>query len=397
MKLSGVRQARSSAEGRKKGEGNMKRIEKQPDEHSQVTTKDIVKEERHEYGTIEVSLPNTTHDPTTESRFELKEPDNEADDGVIDEGDDDLPDVADLTRRAIASKKRKSRHKLIDLTEEALSTGPDGHINHPMKRSRQLRSAEEVQWTATADEVLKQLQPPGQRLNDSVLQFMMDVLFAIFWLQHGEKKAARVTHPLWFNADEETLPQELRDFEKYDIVFFPIHHRELGHWTLGVLHITTSAIDCDFYDSLPGWLPDEEGVELIPSALAKFVTKAMSFGNFDELRGRLSMEEDRAKEARLDLQKVKMEFMEHDVASSGTGSDGAQLSSQSVEARIASLHDEYLHLIQTKANKEALDKLFRHKLLELEIAELRARELGEEVAMKSREVEEAEKQQANQD
>ncbi|RSL48001.1 hypothetical protein CEP51_015700, partial [Fusarium floridanum] len=164
-------------------------------------------------------------------------------------------------------------------------------------------------------------------------------------------------------------------------------------------------------ENLLGWLPDEEGVELIPSALAKFVTKAMSFGNFDELRGRLSMEEDRAKEARLDLQKVKMEyeeavvkanltrqiydsdvrFMEHDVASSGTGSDGAQLSSQSVEARIASLHDEYLHLIQTKANKEALDKLFRHKLLELEIAELRARELGEEVAMKSREVEEAEK------
>lgn len=75
-----MRQTRLSAEIRKKGEGNMRRIENQ---HSQATTNDTAKEKRHEDGTIEVIFPNTTHDPITESRFELiqqEEPDNEVDD-----------------------------------------------------------------------------------------------------------------------------------------------------------------------------------------------------------------------------------------------------------------------------------------------------------------------------
>ncbi|KAM5359505.1 hypothetical protein ACJZ2D_014440 [Fusarium nematophilum] len=447
----------------------MRRIENQPDEHSQATTKDTTKEERHEDGTIEVILPNTTHDQITESRFELiqqMEPDNEVDDGFADEGDDDLPDIAELSKRVTASRKRKSCYKLIDLTEEALSPRPDGDINHPTKRSRgELPSAEEVQWTATADEVLKQLQPEGQSLKDSVLQFIMEVLFAIFWPHHEDNKSARVTHPLWFNADEETLPQELRDFENYDVIFFAIHHKGIEHWTVGVLHITKCTIHCDFYDSLPGttsatkvkdrlkawieesgssrvvtfenkalskretqshdvshadslgaenplgWLPDGEGMQIIPSALAKFVGKAMSFGSLDQLQGRLYIEENRAEKARSDLPQFEaayenavakvnlikqiydsdITFMERDVASSGTGSDGVQASSQSLEARIVSLHDEYLHMIQTKANKEALDKLSHHKLREVEIAELKVRKLGKEVTMKSRDVEEADK------
>ncbi|KAH6705741.1 hypothetical protein EV126DRAFT_175199 [Verticillium dahliae] len=80
----------------------------------------------------------------------------------------------------------------------------------------------------------------------------MEVLFAIFWPHHGDNKSARVTHPLWFNADEQTLPQELRDFENYDVIFFPIHHKEMEHWTMGVLHIKKRTIHCDFYNSLPG-------------------------------------------------------------------------------------------------------------------------------------------------
>ncbi|KAM6506826.1 hypothetical protein FALCPG4_018647 [Fusarium falciforme] len=161
------------------------------------------------------------------------EPDNEVDDDVTDEGDDDLLDIVEISKRATASRKRKSCPEIFDLTKEALTPEPDGDINHPTKRSRgELPSVEEVQWTATADEVLKQLQPEGQRLNDSVLQFIMEVLFAIFWPHRGDNKSARVTHPLLFNADEETLPQELRDFENDDVIFFPIHHKEwsTGRW-----------------------------------------------------------------------------------------------------------------------------------------------------------------------
>ena len=253
-RLSGMRQARSSTEARKKGEGNKRRIENLPDEHSRATTHDAAKKERHDYGTIEVGFLNTTYDPITESRFELVQrtgPDNEVDDDITDEGDDDLPDILGLSKRVTASRKRKTRHKTVDLTKEALTPEPDGDINHPTKRSRgELPSAEEVQWTATADEVLKQLQPKGQSLKDSVLQFIMEVLFAIFWPHRGDNKSARVAHPLWFNADEETLPQELRDFENYDVIFFPIHHKEIGHWTMGVLHITKRTIHCDFYNSV---------------------------------------------------------------------------------------------------------------------------------------------------
>ncbi|KAM6513309.1 hypothetical protein FALCPG4_015746 [Fusarium falciforme] len=249
-----MRQARSSTEARKKGEGNKRRIENLPDKHSQATTYDAAKDGRHGSGTIEVSLPNTTHDPTTESRFKLiqkMELDNEVDYNVTEEGDDDLPDIVKLSKRATASRKRKSYPKLFDLTKEALTPEPDGDINHPTKRSRgELPSVEEMQRTAMAGEVLEQLQPKGQRLKDSVLEFIMEVLFAIFWPHHGDNKSARVTHPLWFNADEETLPQELRDLEKYDVIFFPIHHKEMEHWTMGVLHITKRTIHCDFYDSL---------------------------------------------------------------------------------------------------------------------------------------------------
>jgi hypothetical protein len=39
----------------------------------------------------------------------------------------------------------------------------------------------------------------------------------------------------------------------------------------------------------------------MPSALAKFVRKAMSFGSLDRLQARLSMEESRAEKARSDL------------------------------------------------------------------------------------------------
>jgi hypothetical protein len=83
--------------------------------------------------------------------------------------------------------------------------------------------------------------------------------------------------------------------------------------------------------------------------------------------------------------------MERDVVSSGTSSDGVQASSQSLEARIASLHDEYLHMVRAEAGKEVLDKLSRHKLREVENAELRVRELDEEVTVKSVEVEEVDK------
>jgi hypothetical protein len=84
--------------------------------------------------------------------------DNEVDDGVTDEGDDDLLDIVELSKRATASRKRKSCPKLFDLTKEALTPEPDGDINHPIKRSRgELLSVEEVEWAATADEVLKQL------------------------------------------------------------------------------------------------------------------------------------------------------------------------------------------------------------------------------------------------
>ncbi|KAJ3469824.1 hypothetical protein MRS44_003889 [Fusarium solani] len=127
-----------------------------------ATTKDMAKEERHEDGTIE-------------SRFELiqqMEPDNEVDEGIA---DDDLPDILGLSKRVTASRKRKERHKIVDLTKEALTPEPDGDINHPPKRSRgELPSAEEVQC-------------------------------------------------------KETLPQELQDFEKYDIIFFPIHHGGMEH------------------------------------------------------------------------------------------------------------------------------------------------------------------------
>src|SRR5690349_9326046 len=68
-RLSGMRQARSSTEARKKGEGKKRRIENLPDEHSQATTYDAAKEEREDDGTIEVFSPNTTHHPTTKSRF----------------------------------------------------------------------------------------------------------------------------------------------------------------------------------------------------------------------------------------------------------------------------------------------------------------------------------------
>lgn len=80
--------------------------------------------------------------------------------------------------------------------------------------------------------------------------------------------------------------------------------------------------------------------------------------------------------------------MERDVVRSGTSFDGAQASSQSLDARIAILHDEYLHMIQTKASKEVLDTLSRHRLREVENAELRVRELDEEVTVESGEVEE---------
>jgi hypothetical protein len=49
------------------------------------------------------------------------------------------------------------------------------------------------------------------------------------------------------------------------------------------------------------WLPDREVVQVMPSALAKFVGKAMSFGSLDRLQGRLSIEESRAEKARSDL------------------------------------------------------------------------------------------------
>ncbi|KAM6506857.1 hypothetical protein FALCPG4_018678 [Fusarium falciforme] len=248
-----MRQARSSTEARKKGEGKKRRIENLPDEHSQATTYDAAKEEREDDGTIEVFSPNTTHHPTTKSRFELiqkMEADNEVDD-VTDKGDDDRVDIVELSKRATASRKRKSCPKLFDLTKEALTPEPDGGINHPTKRSRgELPSVEEMQLTATAGEVLEQLQPKGQRLKYSVLEFIMEVLFAIFWQHHGDNKSARVTHPLWFSADEEMLPQELRNLEKYDVIFFPIYHKEMEHWTMGVLHITKHTIHCDFYNSL---------------------------------------------------------------------------------------------------------------------------------------------------
>jgi hypothetical protein len=164
-----MRQARSRTEAGKKGEGNKRRTENQPDEYSQVTTKDAAKEERHQDVTTEAISPNITHDPINESYFELiqqMEPDNEADEGIADEGiadesdegDDDLPDIVGVSKRLTASMKRKSPHKLIDLTEEALYPGPDGNINHPTKHSRgELPSAEEVQWTAITDEVFEQL------------------------------------------------------------------------------------------------------------------------------------------------------------------------------------------------------------------------------------------------
>ncbi|KAM6513148.1 hypothetical protein FALCPG4_015615 [Fusarium falciforme] len=274
-----MRQARSSTEARKRGEGNMRRIENQPDEHSRATTKDTAKEGRHEDGTIKVMLPNITHDPITESRFELiqqMEPDNEVDEGIPDEGDegdDDLPHIEELSKRFTASKKRKERHKLIDLTEEALSPGPDGDINHPTKRSRgELPSAEEPQWTATANEVWEQLRLKGKRLNDSVLQFIIEVLFALFWPRHGDNKAARLTHPLWFNADKKTLPQELRDFENYDTIFFPIHHERMEHWAVGVLQITKHTIHCDFYDSAPSMI----GAKQIEGRLKAWLEKSGS-------------------------------------------------------------------------------------------------------------------------
>jgi hypothetical protein len=61
-----------------------------------------------------------------------------------------------------------------------------------------------------------------------------------------------VTHSLWFNADEETPPQELRDFENYDVIFFLIPYKGIEHWMMGVLHITKRTIHCDFNNSLPG-------------------------------------------------------------------------------------------------------------------------------------------------
>ncbi|KAF3342155.1 hypothetical protein VDGL01_12586 [Verticillium dahliae] len=286
-----MRQARPSTEARKKGEANKRLIENLPDKHSQATIHDAAKEERHNDVTIEVASPNTTQDPTNESRFELvqqMEPDNELDDGVADEGDGDLLDIEELLKRATASRKRKACPKILDLTKEALTPRPDGDINHRTKRSRgELPSVDEVQWTATADEVLKQLQPEGQRLKDSVLQFIMEVLFAIFWPHHGDNKSARVTHPLWFNADEQTLPQELRDFENYDVIFFPIHHKEMEHWTMGVLHIKKRTIHCDFYNSLPGTTSAAKVKERLKAWIGESgSSRVVSFENKASVQGR---------------------------------------------------------------------------------------------------------------
>ncbi|RSL40683.1 hypothetical protein CEP54_016049 [Fusarium duplospermum] len=357
------------------------------------------------------------------------EPDNEVDEGIPDGGDDDLPDIAELSKRATASKKRKERHKFIDLIEEALSPGPDGDINQPTKRLRgELPSAEDVQWTATADEVWKQLRLIDERLNDSVLQFIIEVLFAIFWPRHGDNKTARLTHPLWFNANRKTLPQELRDFEKYDMIFFPIHYEGMEHWAVGAKQVegrlkawleeigssreitfankALSKRETQSYDEFEAnsqgaenplrWLPDGEGKKIIPPSLAEFCGKAMSFGSLDQLQGRLSIEENRVEKARSDLRQAEatyedavtefnlikrihdsdIKFMECDEAGPRTGSDGVQASGQSLEARIASLQDEYLHTVKMKANKESLDKLTRHKLRDAEIAKLLVRELG---------------------
>lgn len=47
----------------------------------------------------------------------------------------------------------------------------------------------------------------------------------------------------------------------------------------------------------------------MPSALAKFFGKAMSFGSLDRLQGRLSIEESRAEKARSDLQQSKAAYI----------------------------------------------------------------------------------------
>lgn len=73
------------------------------------------------------------------------EPNNEVDNDITDEGNDDLPDIMKLSKRAMASRKLKSCPKLFDLTKEALTLEPDGDINYPTERSRgELPSAEEV-------------------------------------------------------------------------------------------------------------------------------------------------------------------------------------------------------------------------------------------------------------
>ncbi|KAH6879836.1 hypothetical protein B0T10DRAFT_464367 [Thelonectria olida] len=81
------------------------------------------------------------------------------------------------------------------------------------------------------------------------MEFISQIIFAQFWTH---PKAGRLLDPLWFeaDADEKTLPQQLRDLHKDQILFFPIHHQDVGHWTLGVVDITLPAVRFDFYDSL---------------------------------------------------------------------------------------------------------------------------------------------------
>lgn len=56
------------------------------------------------------------------------------------------------------------------------------------------------------------------------------------------------------------------------------------------------------------WLSDGKGVQVMPSALAKFVGKAMCFGSLDRLQARLSTEESRAEKTRSDLRQSETAY-----------------------------------------------------------------------------------------
>jgi len=101
----------------------------------------------------------------------------------------------------------------------------------------------------TLSKAISELEDPKRRLTDDTMYHVIQALKREE-AGHTSKSQSLVLDPLWLELDGPYQPPKLPTAAGLgQRIFFPLHHRQIEHWTLAVMVVQSTKIHVDHYDS----------------------------------------------------------------------------------------------------------------------------------------------------